>query len=118
LHCSDAWFECQRARVAACGHAVLVRSDRSRGLRRSDGGYGSVRYRGTPRRDYGPSFDGRLRPVRSGSLGDRGCARLWGGPQSAGGWFLAFVVLAVGISLGPIALWWSRAAAPGRIPAE
>jgi hypothetical protein len=78
LHCSDAWFECQRARVAACGHAVLVRSDRSRGLRRSDGGYGSVRYRGTPRRDYGPSFDGRLRPVRSGSLGDRGCARPWG----------------------------------------
>jgi hypothetical protein len=43
---------------------------------------------------------------------------LGGGPQSAGGWLLAFTVLAIGISSGPIALWWSRAAPLGRIPAE
>jgi hypothetical protein len=43
-----------------------------------------------------------------------------GGPQSAAGWFLAFMVLAVGISMGPIALWWSRATTSerGRVPAE
>ena len=78
LHCSDAWFECQRARVVACGHAVLLRSDRSCGLRRSDGGYGSVRDCGTPRRDHGSSFDSRLRPVGGGSLGDWNCTRPWG----------------------------------------
>jgi predicted MFS family arabinose efflux permease len=43
---------------------------------------------------------------------------LGGGPQSARGWFLAFVVLAIGISLGPIALWWSRNAARGRVMAK
>ena len=43
---------------------------------------------------------------------------LGGGPQSGRGWFLAFVVLAIGISLGPIALWWSRNAARGRVMAK
>lgn len=33
-----------------------------------------------------------------------------GGPQSAGGWFLVFSVLAAGIALGPLALIWSRTA--------
>lgn len=31
-----------------------------------------------------------------------------GGPQSASGWMLAFVVLAAGIALGPLALLWAR----------
>jgi predicted MFS family arabinose efflux permease len=31
-----------------------------------------------------------------------------GGPQSATGWLLAFVVLATGIALGPLALLWAR----------
>lgn len=30
-----------------------------------------------------------------------------GGPQSANGWLLAFIVLAAGISLGPLALLWA-----------
>lgn len=34
---------------------------------------------------------------------------LAGGPQSAGGWLLVFIVLAVGISVGPLALLWARA---------
>jgi predicted MFS family arabinose efflux permease len=54
----------------------------------------------------------------AGAWGTGVALDLGGGPQSAGGWFLAFTVLAIGISLGPIALWWSRAAAPGRVPAE
>ncbi|UWU95985.1 MFS transporter [Bradyrhizobium sp. CB1015] len=33
-----------------------------------------------------------------------------GGPQSAEGWLLAFIVLAAGIALGPLALLWSRTA--------
>jgi hypothetical protein len=35
---------------------------------------------------------------------------LSGGPQSASGWLSAFLVLAVGIAAGPLALFWSRAA--------
>ena len=31
-----------------------------------------------------------------------------GGPQSATGWLLAFIVLAAGIALGPLALLWAR----------
>jgi hypothetical protein len=31
-----------------------------------------------------------------------------GGPTSASGWTAAFGLLAVGIVLGPVALWWSR----------
>jgi predicted MFS family arabinose efflux permease len=31
-----------------------------------------------------------------------------GGPSSASGWTAAFSLLAVGILLGPLALWWSR----------
>jgi predicted MFS family arabinose efflux permease len=34
---------------------------------------------------------------------------LAGGPQSAAGWMLAFIVLAAGISMGPLALLWARA---------
>jgi hypothetical protein len=35
-----------------------------------------------------------------------------GGPQSANGWLLAFVVLAAGIALGPFALHWARMVQP------
>lgn len=35
-----------------------------------------------------------------------------GGPQSATGWLLVFVVLAVGIALGPLALLWARTRPP------
>lgn len=38
-----------------------------------------------------------------------------GGPQSASGWLLAFVVLAAGIVLGPLALLWARGAGPTRL---
>jgi predicted MFS family arabinose efflux permease len=31
-----------------------------------------------------------------------------GGPASATGWFTAFALLAAGVLLGPMALWWSR----------
>jgi len=31
-----------------------------------------------------------------------------GGPESHSGWMAAFLVMAVGILLGPLALWWSR----------
>ena len=37
---------------------------------------------------------------------------LAGGPLSASAWMAAFSVLAAGILLGPVALFWSRAAAP------
>ncbi len=33
-----------------------------------------------------------------------------GGPQSARGWLLVFIVLAIGILVGPLALLWARAA--------
>ncbi|MGY3080897.1 putative MFS family arabinose efflux permease [Bradyrhizobium sp. LM6.10] len=32
-----------------------------------------------------------------------------GGPQSANGWLLAFIVLSAGIAVGPLALLWARA---------
>lgn len=35
-----------------------------------------------------------------------------GGPQSARGWMAAFCVMAAGVLLGPLALWWSRRAQP------
>ncbi len=42
-----------------------------------------------------------------------------GGPQSAGGWWLAYMMLAAGILMGPLALLLSRAARPKRhVPAQ
>jgi predicted MFS family arabinose efflux permease len=42
-----------------------------------------------------------------------------GGPGTATGWLLALVVLAIGISLGPVALMWSRTTrSHKRLPAE
>jgi predicted MFS family arabinose efflux permease len=42
-----------------------------------------------------------------------------GGPQTASGWLAAFIVMAAGIALGPVALWWSRVAMAQRsVPAE
>ncbi|WP_407113392.1 MFS transporter [Bradyrhizobium sp. LMG 9283] len=38
-----------------------------------------------------------------------------GGPQSAEGWLLAFIVLAAGIALGPLALLWARMARPEQL---
>lgn len=35
-----------------------------------------------------------------------------GGPSDPGAWMAAFIVLALGILLGPLALYWSRAKAP------
>ena len=35
-----------------------------------------------------------------------------GGPESAQGWMAAFFVMAAGILLGPVALWWSRRSQP------
>lgn len=37
-----------------------------------------------------------------------------GGPQSPNGWLLAFIVLAAGIAVGPLALLWARMAQPGK----
>jgi len=34
---------------------------------------------------------------------------LAGGPQNAAGWMLAFIVLAAGVLMGPLALFWARA---------
>jgi hypothetical protein len=39
---------------------------------------------------------------------------LAGGPSSASGWLAAFSLLASGILLGPLALWWSRLSPRGR----
>jgi predicted MFS family arabinose efflux permease len=39
---------------------------------------------------------------------------LAGGPSSASGWLAAFSLLAAGILLGPLALWWSRASSSYR----
>jgi predicted MFS family arabinose efflux permease len=33
---------------------------------------------------------------------------LGGGPDTSSGWFAAFALLAAGVLLGPLALWWSR----------
>ncbi len=35
-----------------------------------------------------------------------------GGPSNPSAWMAAFIVLAMGILLGPLALYWSRAKAP------
>jgi hypothetical protein len=35
----------------------------------------------------------------------------FGGANSPQGWFAGFAVMAAGVSLGPLALWWSRARA-------
>jgi MFS family permease len=40
---------------------------------------------------------------------------LAGGPSSASGWLAAFSLLAAGILLGPLALWWSRLSSRGRV---
>ena len=40
---------------------------------------------------------------------------LAGGPSSASGWLAAFSLLAAGILLGPLALWWSRVSPTGRV---
>jgi len=38
-----------------------------------------------------------------------GVALDWGGgPETTHGWLAAFTLLAVGVLLGPLALWWSR----------
>lgn len=42
----------------------------------------------------------------------------FGGRQSAGGWAAAFSIMAAGISLGPLALWWSKRSAPGKRSAD
>ena len=50
----------------------------------------------------------------SGAWG-MGVALDWGGgPDNATGWFAAFALLAAGVLLGPLALWWSRKAATVR----
>lgn len=36
----------------------------------------------------------------------------FGGSDTALGWFAGFAVMALGVSLGPLALWWSRQARP------
>lgn len=43
-----------------------------------------------------------------GAWGTGAALDIAGGPQSASGWFLVFVVLAAGILLGPLALLWAR----------
>jgi len=40
-----------------------------------------------------------------------------GGPGTASGWLAGFLLLAAGVLLGPLALWWSRAR-PARSPAQ
>ena len=62
-----------------------------------------------PRRHDGHAFDRRLQPVGAGRLG--ASASRWMLPadrQSATAWTAAFAVLAAGILLGPVALYWSR----------
>jgi hypothetical protein len=43
-----------------------------------------------------------------GAWGTGAALDIAGGPQSASGWLLVFVVLAAGIALGPLALLWAR----------
>ena len=45
-----------------------------------------------------------------GAWGTGAALDIAGGPQSATGWLLVFIVLAAGILLGPLALLWARAA--------
>jgi len=47
-----------------------------------------------------------------GSWGVGMALDLTGGPASASAWTAAFIMLAVGIMLGPLALYWSRTAQP------
>jgi hypothetical protein len=47
-----------------------------------------------------------------GSWGVGVALDLAGGPLNATAWMAAFSVLAAGILLGPVALYWSRSAAP------
>ena len=49
-----------------------------------------------------------------GSWGTGAALDAAGGPQSARGWLLAFIVLAAGIALGPLALFWARISHPER----
>ncbi len=44
----------------------------------------------------------------------------YGGAQSPAAWLAGFAVLAAGVALGPLALWWSRSATPSvaRAPAR
>jgi MFS family permease len=39
-----------------------------------------------------------------------------GGPASASGWLAGFALLAAGILMGPLALWWSRRQSPAAPP--
>lgn len=39
-----------------------------------------------------------------------------GGTDSAAGWLVAFCVMAVGVLLGPLALWWSARGGSSRVP--
>ena len=65
--------------------------------------------------DDGDAFDGRLQPVRAWRMGGRRSARRCRRTASASAWTAAFAVLAFGILLGPLALYWSRRPAlPGR----
>lgn len=50
-----------------------------------------------------------------GALGTGAALDAAGGPQSAEGWLLAFIVLATGIALGPLALQWARMARPEQL---
>lgn len=43
-----------------------------------------------------------------GAWGTGAALDIAGGPQSATGWLLAFIVLAAGIAVGPLALLWAR----------
>ena len=64
------------------------------------------RYRGATMAD---AFDRRLQPVGARRVGRRrraGCCRR--SAQSPSAWMAAFTVLAAGILLGPVALYWSR----------
>jgi hypothetical protein len=40
-----------------------------------------------------------------------------GGPATASGWLAGFLVMAAGILLGPLALWWSGRGRPPTAPA-
>jgi predicted MFS family arabinose efflux permease len=44
-----------------------------------------------------------------GAWGTGAALDMAGGPQSANGWLLAFIVLSAGIAVGPLALLWARA---------
>ena len=63
----------------------------------------------------------QLSGAQAGLLAGSGAAGAWalgvaldaaGGPQSSSAWMAAFSVLAAGIMLGPLALYWSRRETP------